>query len=471
MKQLLGRRSDRTLSRLQKTALGLYSALRMPPLQAAVGMVLSTFFAPGLQHAGSAEAGANAMPLTKEDVLSVHEGRFYLEGQPFAEISFNKFDLLWQLYDELSAGQLLDDANPVVQTQEKALRELHAMGFRTIRIFALPWGPGGPESYADSAKRRLLYQALDKVVALCDRHAIRVVWSLGAGAFTDTKLRPGKGWVYGEEHMRELVSDPGSRGRQLLYRYIDETVARYQHCQAVLMWEIGNEITLSADIGNLSRNYEGERMPTLKEVAEFFNDVALRIKAADPLRLVSSGGSSMRESQWNLYQRRSWDKDTFEEQVKCFELLYTSTAVDVIDVHSYLNNKPGYIVSDGAGGEAYLGYQDWMRIARRINKPLMIGELGLHAAAKTEGKIWEETPDYFESYADAMAVKPWIEKTLNRVIDAGIQLAYWWCYQSDRPMDRSDPQRFDLTRERNPELLQCMMEANQRLKARLCITP
>ncbi len=40
-----------------------------------------------------------AAPLTRDDVLSIKDGRFFLDGKPFAEISFNKFDLLWQLYD------------------------------------------------------------------------------------------------------------------------------------------------------------------------------------------------------------------------------------------------------------------------------------------------------------------------------------------------------------------------------------
>ena len=421
----------------------------------------------GFQYLNAAENELLTTPLTKDDVLSVRDGRFHLDGKPFAEISFNKFDLLWQLYDQLSAGKTLDDANPMVRAQDKALRELHEMGFRTIRFFALPWGPAGPEAYADSAKRERLYEALDKALELCDRHDIRAVWCLEAGNFTDTQLVPGTGWVHGEELKRELMADPGSRGRQLLYRYLDETVARYKHRKAVLMWEIGNEITLNADIGNADRIYEEERMPTLKDVAGFFDDVAKRIKATDALRLVNSGGSHMRESQWNLYQNRSWNKDTSEEQFKCFDLLYTGSAVDVIDVHSYMNHKPGYVISDGAGGEAFLGNKEWRQIARSIGKPLMIGELGLQAAAKSEKAIWEESPGYFESYADVATAKPWVEKALNSVIDAGIPLVYWWCYQSDREVDQSNPQRFDLTRERNPELLNCIIEANRRLKEKL----
>ena len=408
----------------------------------------------------------HAPELQPGDVLSIRDGRFYLEGKPFVEISFNKYDLFWHLYDQAAEGKQLNSSNPAVQVEEKALRDLHQLGFKTIRIFALPWGPAGPESYADPEKRKILYAALDKTVELCDALNMRVVWSLGAGSFTDTKLDPAKGWVYGEEQQRELISNPESRDRKLLYRYIDETVTRYHLRKAVLMWEISNEVTLSADIGDANRVYNGERMPTLRDVAGFFKCVASRIKASDPLRLVCSGGSNMRESQWHLYLGQGWKTDTFEEQFKCFQLLYATSAVDVIDIHSYPDNQPGYSILDDGGRKMWLENKGYMAMAKRLGKPLMIGELGLHAIAKTDKKVWEATPDYFESYDDAKAAKPWMKKTLNDVIDAGVPLSYWWCYQANSP-GQKDAQHFDIDRERNPELVACVVEANRRLKAKL----
>lgn len=122
-----------------------------------------------------------------------------------------------------------------------------------------------------------------RLAVLCDRHDIRVVWSLGCGDFTDVKRDSDGNWQYAGEHYRELISDPNSQGRRRLYRYIDETVSRYKGRRTVLMWEIGNEITLHADIGE-DHVYHNQRMPTLKDVAGFHDDVARRIKAADPLR-------------------------------------------------------------------------------------------------------------------------------------------------------------------------------------------
>jgi len=412
-----------------------------------------------------------AAPLTRKEVLSIKDGRFFLEGRPFVEISFNKYDLFWQLYDQLAEGKQLNAANPLVQAQDRALRNLHELGFKTIRIFALPWGPAGPESYANTAKRKNLYAALDMTLELCDAHDIRVVWSLAAATFTDTKLESDKGWVYGQEQVRELIANPESRGRKLLYQYIDETVARYRHRKAVLMWEISNEVTLLADIGDTDRVFNGERMPSLKDVAGFFKDVAKRIKSADPLRLVNSGGSNMRESQWHLHLGKGWKTDTFEEQFKCFDLLYANSAVDVIDIHSYPDNKPGYAILDDDGKKMWLDNKGYATIAKRLGKPLMIGELGLHAIARTDKKLWDETADYFESFDDTKAAKPWVVKTLNDVIDAGVPLTYWWCYQSDNPSEHNNRQRFDINRDRNPELVDCIVEANKRLKAKLLTVP
>ena len=322
------------LPRRGRAALGLLLTTLLGCLTPALGQERTALRA----SAGGIQSPAvvrNAIPhpaavLTKDDILTIRDGRFFLDGKPFAEISFNKFDLFWQLYDQLTAGQALDDANPKVQAQDRALRNLHELGFRTIRIFALPWGPEGPASYAHPEKRARLYAALDKTLELCDAHGIRVVWSLGAGTFTDTKLEPGQGWVHGEEQSRELMANPQSRGRQLLYRYIDETVKRYRDRKAVVMWEISNEVTLLAD-----------------------------------------------------------------------------------------------------------------------------------------QEIWRETPDYFESYDDPDAAKTWLAKTLDAVIEARVPLTYWWCYQADRPDDQTNRQRLDLERDRNPELVACIAEANRRLRAAL----
>jgi hypothetical protein len=140
---------------------------------------------------------------------------------------------------------------------------------------------------------------------------------------------------------------------------------------------------------------------------------------------------------------------------------------DGSDIHSYPDNQPGYAIDHSEGGRVWLDNNGYLSIAKRLRKPPMIGELGLHAISKADKKVWDETPNYFESYDDTKAAKPWVVKTLNEVVEAGIPLSYWWCYQSDNPDEKNNRQHFDLDRDRNPELVACIAEANRQLKAKL----
>lgn len=413
-------------------------------------------FASGVVQADS--SSAKAAPLSAKDVLSVSGGRIHLDGAPFAEISFNKFDLFWALHDELRAGRALTPDNPALLAQEKALRNLRSLGFRSIRFFAYPWGEKAAAKWTDPESRRMILEALDQVVALSEKHGIGLMWGLGCSQFTDDA-----------EHLRELCADPESANRKHLRAYLREVVGRYRHSPAVLAWEITNELTLSADIGDEKRVWEGKRMPSLASVAAFYQDVSLAIKHEDPLRLIHNGGSNPREHQWNLHLGKGWIRDTREEQFRCFELLFKDKAVDLIDIHYYLGNRDGIEVAAEDGGVRWIGLADYMGFSRRLGKPLIIGEFGRPVALSGGKDLRQETPDYFATYSDASAALPWVNRLLDEVVRSEVQLSYWWAYQSDRAMDRDDPSRMDVSLERNPEIVRAIADSNKKLRKRLGI--
>ncbi|MEX1118580.1 MAG: cellulase family glycosylhydrolase [Terrimicrobiaceae bacterium] len=392
--------------------------------------------------------------ITKQDVLSVVNGEFQLGGQRFAEISFNKFDLFWAMHDELLAGRELNADNAIVQSQDKALKNLRQLGFRSVRVFAMPPGANLAEKFSDPKEHRMIFEALDKMVELCELHGIGLVWSLCCGTFTNDEI-----------HLKELVADRENANRKVLYEYLDFVIDRYKHSPAVLMWEIHNELTLNADIGI----YNGHRTPTLKEVAVFYDDVAKHIKKRDPLRLVNNGGSNPRESQWNLHLGNGWKVDTVQEQAKCFRLLFKDSAVDVIDIHFYPNQGKGVTLARSNGRPDVIGLADYMRMAARNGKPMIVGEIGRLAVSRENVAVWQEAPNYFETFADKDAAMPWVQSLLDDIIKAKVPLSYWWTYQSDREMDKNNPQRFDISLERNPELVKAVAEANKRLKKELRI--
>ena len=224
---------------------------------------------------------------TAEDVLTLREGQYYRNGKRFAEISFNKFDLLWTVWQAMGdarSRQSRDKEQAALATEDKVLRGLHEMGFQTIRFFAVPPKALVP-SYSDPEAKQLWFRALDAVLDLCERNQIQTVFCLGAAQMYDPPMA-GRPEPTGREGPVELIGNPRSHSRQRLYAYLDEIVSRYKGRKAVAMWDITNELTNSANIGQ----WRGERMPTLGQVAAFYADVARRIKQNDPLRLVSNGG-------------------------------------------------------------------------------------------------------------------------------------------------------------------------------------
>lgn len=417
---------------------------------------------------GASAAARSAGVVTVDDVLSTRNGQFYLDGRPFAEISFNKFDLFWQLWDEANRGEALEAGNFKYDRQEKALKDLHDMGFRTIRVFGHPWsGVGFREVFDDLSTRESVYfRALDAVFDLCEKYDMKVIFCLGCADFTDKVFDPAVGFVQGDEHLRELVADPSSHSRKRLYEYLDVVIPRYKARKSVAMWEICNELTLNADIQPGTRVHAGERMPTLKDVSRFYGDVTAHIKGLDGLRLVNNGGSNLREYAWNLANNKGWRKDSTEEHAQAFNLVWGDSPLDVVDIHYYSIATGGIEMRSKTKQKVFIDLKWYMEAARSVGKPLMVGEIAALPTLKSDKAFWKATPNYFESFDDASA-RAWVQKAVDEIVDAGVPLSHWWCYQSDREMDQGLPNRMDIETDRNPALVQLIVEANKRLKTKL----
>jgi hypothetical protein len=403
-------------------------------------------------------ARADVPALSPVDVLSVKNGLFYLGGRPFAEVSFNKFDLFWLLWDQLRQGKLLNAQNPVYVAQNLALKQLNQLGFSCIRLFVLPpanchgiWR----DQWQTPNGRRLFFLALDTVFALCDRHHIKVVCNLGVLDFTDTHglLQPG-----GAEHPQDLVENPHSQSRQRLYHYLDTLVARYKSRPSILYWELCNKGNLQADIPDDSPLHKGIRPFSLPALGRFFGDLVKRIKQQDPLRLVASGGVALRPQQWHLWQRKGWQCDTPKQQLEALEMLYKNAGLDILDWHFYDFREGGLRLQDEQQQPALLDIKAVQQLAQRLHLPLVLGE----CAALPDAKV----PGYFADYADEPAAKIWVQQALDTIALHKIPLSFWWSYQDDRPR-KSGRVRTDLALAHHPELVRLIAESNRKLKHQL----
>jgi hypothetical protein len=259
----------------------------------------------------------------------------------------------------------------------------------------------------------------------------------------------------GTDHPRELLTDENCASRKHMNEYLDFIIQRYRNSPAVLTWELANEITLLADVNPDTKIYDGMRMPTLLDVRNFYDVVAKRIHQNDPLRIVNGGGTNMREPQWNMYKNNSFDLDTIDEQYKAMDLLYRNNTMDIIDIHYYTKKVPGYLIKGHDGKEYMETLQTYMDWAKKLNKPLLIGEMGVQPDSKIKG--------YFSDYSETEKALPYFKQRVDEIVNSGVQLTYWWAY-SPEGGGSDDIGSCTLRASKHPEIMKLIIDGNKRLK-------
>ena len=427
------------------------------------------FFFLILIHSGSISA------LTKNDVLSVQNGIYYLDGAPFVEIGWNKFDINWMLWDEVFKGRALTDNNAMVIKQRNSMRELAEAGVKTIRFFGnvhpssfhTQWWP----AWIDANKRvTMCNAAMDKAIAICEEFNIRAIISLMSDNFVNKTVTPA-------EDYRTLIANANSQSRKDMYAYLDYVINRYKGRKGVLAWEVGNELTLDIDIDPGTRIRGGERRPTAAEMNQFFIDVCAKIKSIDTLRMITSGGSVLRESAYGLSQltesQTTWPpRDKYSEHRSIYSFYYQNTGFENVDIHFYTKKPPNYRIRNDNGSDLQLNIKLYNDMCTSIGRPLMIGEYGaLPKVDKTNKMYWLTGDDWFTTFAgESDTAQMYVQEACDNAVNSGCRLIYWWCYDSHRPQDQNNPERMDLSKTRTPILFNKVLDANRRLKAKYNIT-
>jgi hypothetical protein len=400
--------------------------------------------------------------LRPDDVFTLRGTQFYLDGKPYAEMSFNKFDLMRAIWAGIEKRNQTHDSSELdtaVARQDLALRSLHEAGFRTIRIFGAPFVHNASD-LARATDRPPLFEAIDRTLALCEKNGIQVVFSLGLGNFS--LEGPPAASAGQPPSLIPLYADPQSQARKDCYAYLDEIVGRYRNRKSIAMWEVSNELTNLADIGVR----HGKVSPTLPQIAEFFNSTAARIKRDDPLRLVSTGGSVLRESAWHLWHEHNFHPDSRAQLEEAYAGYFGHSAIDVVDTHYYELRKGGLHLADSPDGKpVWMSPGDYVEIVHSLGKGAILGEYGTLPSGWTPSEKNPADPTWFTGYHDPNAAV-WVQKGVDQLVAARASLAYWWAYQSDRPVDAHDnPVTFSL--QTTPDLIKIIADGNRRLKAAL----
>lgn len=367
--------------------------------------------------------------------------RYVMNGEPYYEISFNKYNLYLNIMSYFS-GQSNEDGvtgEAILEEEEAALRTLSENGFRSIRVFVNnPWSANYNIRNTEEGKA-LYFQVMDTMFDMCDKYGIKVVATLKLDADMFLEVENVNGtWVTVGEQRADLIADPDSASRQNVYEFLDECITRYADRNTVLMWEVGNEILLDADIGHIVQQVQ----PSAIQVGEFYSDITEYIHNIDKNHLVSSGDARLRAQQWNFLKYTmsggtvGVGNDTAEEQ---YQLMYiVNKGIDVLSGHS-----------QSASAAEFATYMDY---ARSFNKPYYVGEGGI-----------EGTCNYLDSNGNFIpecvnAAKEY----LSRFAESGLQLMHWWDFEAP---NRSDNYLWEVSMATTPDLFYAIADMNKEFQA------
>ncbi len=411
-----------------------------------------------------------------DDVLRSIGGSFWMNGQPYYEISYNKWDLNNQIFADPSFhnGEFISSSWHTAETTlagaEAALKELSEDGFKSIRIFCDVINPK-----RSAEELETYWKASDAMYDLCDKYGIRLVPCLGLIGLTGLEFIDGQclengEWVSGTENYYDLVADPDSNSRGCVNEFIKQYVNRYKDRDTVLMWEIVNEGNLDADIGSgNSASY------SLLQLGQYYTDVANEIRKYDDTRLITGGDSMLRSAQWNLFEAvmkgggHDWTLDTASERRKALWVLHNN--LDVVSTHGYhvgYDNSGGHMYyAEKKGTRVYTRLITWeflLQEARSLGLPLYAGEvIGL---IDENGKGIE---NHYIPYTPEVAAAH--GRYLDTMIEAGVQLTHWWTFRSDRDYGNGEVDMVSVSREGTPDTYEAIKVANEKLQAKYIVNP
>lgn len=351
-----------------------------------------------------------------DGVLRLVGGRFYMNGEPYYEISFNQFDLFENLMNEETGENQGMPAGSAAEEAERIIGRMHDLGFKSVRIMC--GSDRLKDMMYDDVSLGKYFQVMDRLFDICDRHDVKIVVSMHliSDTFTEKEKVAGYGWINGNETVIDLVSDRNSVSRGLLNTYIEKFVNRYKSRNTILMYEIEDEANLDADVGYT----EQKVCCSLGQLGQFYADCASVIKKIDPDRLVTGGDSVLRHAQWHLYSGvmdgLDYDDWTTDSETELFYAMYTlNSGLDAVSAHT-LNigvTESETFFSDDSGKPVYYGFEELVKGSLLLGKGFYNGKTAAILDASKEG--------YYDTN----------RKYLYSIIDNAVQISHWWTFENE----------------------------------------
>jgi inosine-uridine nucleoside N-ribohydrolase len=343
--------------------------------------------------------------------LSSRHGVLLKDGVPYRGVGVNYFDVFARTLRE-----------PNDTSYDEGFRVLAEHRIPFARFMCTGYWPAEMKLYRQDKER--YFKLLDGVVRSAQKHGVGLIPSL----FWYMPMVPD---LVGEPC--DQWGNPQSKTHEFMRTYVREVVTRYQDSPAIWGWEFGNEYNLDADLPNAKEHLppivpnlgtpptRGDRdILTHEMIRTAFREFAKAVHTYDRTRIVCTGNSIPRPSAWHQMREGTWAKDSPGQFA---EMLAGDNPdpVDTISVHIYAD-----------------AVDRFAEAARRIGKPLLVGEFG-------EPGEGPQTKERFESL-------------LRRMEESEVPLAALWVFdyagQKEWSVRPDNPRSYQL---------QAIGEANARM--------
>lgn len=210
----------------------------------------------------------------------------------------NIFDILWNTSPGQDTCCNKTGGPATFADAVRALESAQAGGVKVFRFFASLWGPW-QKYWAENEEAH--FADLDKLFDEIERLGMYAIPSIGTGDWhlVANAVVPGL-----QESQNDLVMNSTSASRGLANKYFDQLVSRYVSREAVLFWELGNELNLKVNLrpeacGPSDKVAAAEQCFNTAQMTAYTQDLAAKIRAIDSRRPISSGFSVPRPSAWH----------------------------------------------------------------------------------------------------------------------------------------------------------------------------
>jgi autotransporter-associated beta strand protein len=264
------------------------------------------------------------------------------DGKPFRSIGGNDPFDSWQWFET--------DNTHYLQT----FAEMKASGINTVRLSAKGWYAAWKISSLSITDKAAYFAKMDAIVDAAAQNDVGVILLLfwWPSAVSD---------YYGEPEIAATI--PGSKTYTAMAQFATDMAEHYKNNPAVVGFDVINEMNLSPDLPNSGQSVTGRW--TSEGLQVMYANLFTAIRAVDPNRLLSTGGTDARGDQFHFTNYCVWNLDTPAQMTHENEIA-NPDPVDVLGFHYYPDSKNGVTAN----------WAVYNALVLKSRKPFYAGEFG-----------------------------------------------------------------------------------------------